>query len=292
MNHDQTDEAISHGMVRIPCHLESQKFQTKQYGPRLTLTFEEARLLFQLQYLMNSCQYSANSSIEIPCDSNAFYYKGSLPVFRFKRSALYGMPDGSSLRSNYDQRRLIDTLWNLSHKKFHFQYAKKSKNGKTYRVNTISNLFALMDDVGDYLESADQLHGRRFLTLAVAPIVVDQIESYFLLKPSDYYARLKAAIKKIGKTRLTQSIVAFCDWLYYMKALRKRNKNHSDLSIGLEALSRNLYLSEYYLSGNYKRLCGMIDDMAAIAYYMGLLQPLKYRGSGKNIQYRLGFLGD
>ena len=114
------------------------------------------------------------------------------------------------------------------------------------------------------------------LWLEVAPIVVDQIESYFVLKAGDMQAEIKTACKAKGK-RVSKFYQGFINYLITQAELKRRN-NETDYTLDRyeKTLATKLRMDAMINNRKWSRIRKILKECCDIAKSLGYLQKYKY----------------
>jgi hypothetical protein len=182
-------------------------------GVGYRLSFAQNKSLTVVQRLLDETDYKGNGVPRRFSRGSTYQFKGALPVIEIKTSEyleLYGVKrmrsGGKSIFSPQPRRVAINALKDLAENK-HLLVYEKSINPKGKKMVTIEAIAPLIN-----LEWINK--GRR-VRIIPNPILVDHIDSYYILKPVDLHQAVpdKDAVK-----------VRFLEYLMY-HGLQKQKGN-------------------------------------------------------------------
>ena len=164
-------------LIKVSAHLEQLKFgkaADATFG--IELSYSQSRALFAVQKLLDGTGYVGNAK-PVRLDS----YDSDIPVLKIRtRDYLnaYGVRRHVTKRGKLEysgegRRVAIAALRSLANNDFHLVYMRKLKKQKT-QIDTAMPLIALNE-------------AKSRLTIAPAPILIDQIQDYYILKPDNLY---------------------------------------------------------------------------------------------------------
>jgi hypothetical protein len=188
-------------LVKVSAHLEQLKFGRKGESFGISLSYAESRALFAVQKLLDKANYKGNG---LPVPYNGM----TLPRLNVRIADYlnaYGVTKretnrGASEFSSEGRRVAMAALHSLGEREFHLEYERREKK----EMKTVKSHEGLV---------TSKVTGRQ-LVIVPSPILVDQIETYFILKPDDLYEKND------------QSSVLFVEYLLYhqsRKTVRKKN---------------------------------------------------------------------
>ena len=286
------------GYYRASMHLELQKFgnskrarqlllseavpadgaglesRIQEFG--LDLSVSELRAMYALLVSLERTGYKGNAPGEW-VHSEAFWFDGYLPrlIITFAEYLeAYGVQKGPSGRWNRTQRdEALEGLMSLRELRT-IGYGKtvwENKRKKEYWILTdkalieVRRLYKLDPGRGQELKTEGE-KGKRptHLDIQFCPLWVDQIDSFYVLKPVAFWDELKHVV---GSNRIPQAIPLLLDWL--------PTKNTMTVKIGRELLAERLRLSSFLDSRHQTRLDERLQEAIDVALQMGYL--LDYR---------------
>jgi hypothetical protein len=182
------------------------------------LTYAQERALHAVQVLLNQTDYEGNSSPVTPTKSARYHFKETLPVIMVKSSeylTAYGVEKSKTYRANefsaQGSRVAKAALRDLAMINRLIVYDKSVKEKKTkLHVEDIAPLISL-----------EVFNGGRELRITPNPVLVDQIDSYFLLRPVDLFNTLP------GKDAVA---VRFIEYLLHQGEMNRRKEHAKEYS--------------------------------------------------------------
>lgn len=226
----------------IPADEAELDAQVEQTG--LDLSVSELRAVDALQLLLDGTDYLGNEPGEM-ARSDAFKYDGPVPKLRVTFSEYleaYGLQRASSGFSRAQRDEAIQALESLTEPRT-VAYRIRHKQGKRYRNDVVIARRPLINVSKGYKGLTDQQaeeviategKSRRptHLLIDFSPLWVDQIASFYVLKPVGFYDELRLAI---GSKRYSASIHLFLSWLL--------TKNRATVKIIREKLAERIRLA-------------------------------------------------
>jgi hypothetical protein len=150
------------------------------------LTYAQDQALFVVQQLLDASDYEGNDKPIKPTRGSIYRFTGNLPVLNVKTSELlelYGVKQllsaGRKVYSPQSRRVAINALKDLGTNEYLLAY-EKSARPKTRRKVSVEVIAPLLN--------LEWINGGRRVRIIPNPILVDQIDSYCILKPVDFYA--------------------------------------------------------------------------------------------------------
>lgn len=239
---DPTKPTLKEKIRDTAVQREAAKEHIKDAGIRLT--YAQERALCALQRLFDDTDYKGNSVPKSPSTVKRYKMDEPLPVLEIKTSEYlraYGVRRHKTARglelSPQARRVAIEALKDLAEQKHLLVYDKSSARTKgkvrKVRIEAVAPLLKL-----------EWLNKGRRIRIVPNPVLVDQIDSYFVLKPADLFDRLdrKDAVE-----------VRFVNYLHTIaeQIRRKRAQGNEDpweirltsdvmaLTVGLDAKLRH-----------------------------------------------------
>lgn len=194
------------------------------YG--LDLDVSEDKALHAIQFILDSTDYQGN----IPGDqiqSSAFKFDGLLPRLSITYSDYYEAYGLKKIGGQYQGRQAQEALNALKSltktRRIVYQKRRRVGSGKSSRmvydvVRVTRPLITLVEGFRDLdAEEASQVitgdlpqKRRAKLVIEVSPILVDQIDTFYLLKPTALHKEIQTLLP--GK-RISRSVSLFIEWL-------------------------------------------------------------------------------
>jgi hypothetical protein len=239
---------------------EAKKLNIENIG--IDLTAAQNRAMFAIQRLFEMTNYKGNISAKKMDGNNPYLYTGDLPRLGFiipEYLDAYGLEKRLTSRgkrefSGSERQEALKALDDLAKRKFLFSYEKKTwvkKNGE--RTEDILALDALIR-IDRHWSEKDRESGAYEVEITPNPILVDQIDSYFVLKPADYLEEIKRALGR----KSSKFVVQFIEYLLLEVAKRK-------------SASRGKSVMNWEIKNNYK----------VLAQKLGMDSMIKNRQWGK-----------
>jgi hypothetical protein len=268
--------AMDSEMIRVSMHAASLKFGSK---PDLTqhqidvrgfpLTYAQDRALHAVQSLFDATDYKGNQKPVTPVRARAYRFDGKLPVLHVKSAdylRAYGVQTLKTSRgtifSPQARRIAIGALEELALTKYSITYFKTlgRRTSKKLPVEEISHLLKL-----------DWDKNRRNVTITPNPVLVDQIESYFMLKPVDIFSLVpdRDPVK-----------VRFLEYLLFQLEGKRRRGRRADkvdpeIRISVENLIWSLHLERLIEQRKPAELRTRLTNLYAVAKMVGYLTSYK-----------------
>ncbi len=244
--------------------------QVEQTG--LDLSVSELRAIDALQLLLDRTGYQGNEPGEM-ARSDAFKYEGPVPKLRITFSEYleaYGLQRASSGFSRAQRDEAMQALDSLTEPRT-VAYRKRYRQGKRYKNDVVIAKRPLISILKGYKgltdEQAEQViategKGRRpnHLLIDFSPLWVDQIASFYVLKPVGFYDELREAI---GSKRPSASIHLFLSWLL--------TKNKATVKVGRDVLAERIRLAYLLDSRHQSRLDEQLQEAIDVALEMRYL---------------------
>lgn len=288
---------------------ERAKETVEVMGIDVTSSTEKA--IHAIQKMLTETNYKGNTTGDhIQTTGRGFNFTGYLPALEFTKSQYfeaYGVnkviTDRGTLEySGYERKEAIDALMNLATKPCLFVYIKEKwveigsnrKNGKPRkekrydRVETISPLIQIKWGWEDLTQKESETVSKRETTestekkftmaITPAPVMVEDIHNYFVLKPADLYTEISLKFPKSSKFTYR-----FIDWLIMTAEEKARHRDKESIKINYQSLGRTLRMDSYINSRNWKGLRKTLTSCYDVAIKLEYLQSYNIDVQGKNI---------
>lgn len=293
-------------IIKSPMHLESLK-HGRQPDPQMKMPFYEDgkppieviglnlekkhhHALNAIQKILQETKYRGNVPGTELDGQNNFKFTGYLPRIRMSRAQYldaYGVKKHESSRGKWEfsgkeVEEALSALKDL-HTQNHLIISRRKRweNGKELidRIQTISPIIRIYEgwegltkSEDDYLsenaESEKIKEKHKGFLVEPCPLMVDQINEYFLLKPANMYQEIKLKFPNASKYSYV-----FLDWIIHEAHLKKGKSHPKDwpeaLEVSRESLANSLRLDCYVKSRNWKRIDQIIAKCIQIALGLG-----------------------
>jgi hypothetical protein len=172
--------------------------------------------------------------------------------------------------------------------------SKKKNNVVTQYIEEISPLINLKNvwdgvtnrDIEDIKNNKNTYETDKKLTITVKPsdLLLDQIETYFVMKPANYLEEIKM---KLGK-KASKYTYRFIDWLYLRVTERlNREKEKFDWTIKINyiTLATNIRLDSYIKNRQWKYIRQIINKSYDLGKSLDYIDDyeISIKGKGKEI---------
>lgn len=257
------------------------------YGLELSET--EDRALHAIQILLDKTNYKGNTEGEIT-QSSGFKFEGYIPRLSITYSEYFEAYGLERINGQYQGRQAQEALRSLKElaKTRRISYSRKRYEGAGKRSKQVIDLVRVTSPLITFLEAykglneeeADQLIAGQDLPLRrqtrliieVSPLMVDQIDTFYLMKPTALHAEIKQLHP--GK-RISRSVSLFIEWLLTLNIQkiriskdnlaeklhldnliqeRKRSLLDKNLQVALDTALELKYLLDYQ-----EELTGILD---------------------------------
>lgn len=145
----------------------------------------------------------------------------------------------------------------LVYKRHYYDHANQERIDRIERKTSlisVDNLFEALsineDKTLDHGKSSAEIEKKRFITIRLDPIFIDQIKNYYLTKPANY----KDEIKKLGHGKVSKYVYNFIDWLLFQAEHKRRTKSEFVARISREALAEALKMYAFINKRQWKRI--------------------------------------
>jgi len=240
--------------------------------------------------LLANTNYRGNVRGTTQDGNNSFKFSGYLPRIRFSRAEYleaYGVKKYQTSRGKWefsgrDSEEALGALKDLATQN-HLIICKKKRfeRGKEVidRVQTVSPVLRFFegwksltkeedDDLDNGIEGTLTNEKHSGFLVEPCPLLVDQIEKYFVLKPANMYQEIKLKAPSASKYAY-----AFVDLIIHEAHLKKgKDKNKTwppFIEFSRETLAYNLRLDSYIKSRNWKRIEQILNKCVQVATPVG-----------------------
>ena len=274
----------------------------------LDISRAQNQALFAIQKLFTETNYKGN----IPGreeDSRAFHFKGYLPALEFSPAQYleaFGLTKHKTARgweeySGDDRRDALRALIDLAKKSFILVYKRKypiTVKGKKElaidRIETIAPLFRMTRgwealkkyedrtlDGGQSTQAIDEK--LKAIAIEPAPILVQDIHSYFVLKPANYIQEINLLYP--WPDRPSKFTFHLIDWLIAQAELKRRHNQPLIIEMNFIEIAYALRMDVYIKTNQLKRIRQILTKGYKIARELGyLLSYSTIQGQTKELE--------
>lgn len=249
--------------------------------------------LFAIQKLLHDTGYKGNTEGKtLNKEDNSFKFMGYLPMIKFTPSQYleaFGTGKRETARgkwefNSHERTDALKALRELSMKKYLFYYKRKYwKDGKEVYdlITTVRSLFnivegyeslnkAEVDSIQGSKRNSDVEEKLNFIVIEPCPLLVDQIETYFVLKPANYYQEIKLLVGRTSK-----HATLFIDYLIAevtKKEITAKGKDINwNIELNYETLAYKLRMNKYLETKQLKRIRKELEKCYELAKQLGYL---------------------
>jgi hypothetical protein len=287
---------------------EIEKRDVDVIGIDITPAQEQA--LFGLQALLTRTNYKGNLPGEM-IDDRGFKFKGHLPALEFTpaqyleacglKKRLTGR--GKEEYDGKDRAEALQALVDLAKKLFLFVYKReywvenpltKKKELRIDRIETIAPLIKIIRgwealtkkedallDKGTHTGATDEK--LKAIAIEPAPIIVQDKDSYFVLKPANYLQEI--SMKYPWPHRPSKFTLGLINWLIAQAELKRRHRQPLIIEQSLETIAYALRMDAWIKTRQLKRIKQILTKGYKIAQELGyLLSYGTVRGQTKDLE--------
>lgn len=282
---------ISESKIRVGLHTTNLMFgELRKDGSfnydGLDLSVSEHRALFAVQKMLNKTNYEGNAeSINIEAHQSSFNFTGKLPRISFTPVEFleaYGLEKRKTSRgfmeySNAERVNAFAALQSLSRRIFKIIYKRQSfikgEETRIDRIETESQLLRIYKGYQGLTAVEDKkldqncvvnVDKKMIIGVEVCPVIVDQIDSYYILLDP----RLHTITK--GKSKY---VPLFEKWLTVQIEMQRRERTPgAKIKIGVKKLAGKLRM--YNLIEQYKfgQIRSILEECFEVGRGMGLIE--------------------
>jgi len=293
------EQASTPETYRAGLHLELQKFPDSRRDKRrdkqlllfdigepgvtqrlpatgLNLTVAEDRALSAIQKLLDKTGYEGHEQIEV--NSEDFKYRGTLPVLKTTYTEYleaYGLKRYKGSFKGAQVEQAIAALESLATVDRYIFYLRKRQDGKYDVIRNSCPLIRLEKLAGwkglteEESSQPPEEKASRGFSITVSPPFVDQLYTFFVLKP----VSLHADIKQVTGGRLPRTTLQLLNWLLTCDILK--------VKIDESRLFEKLGLSADIEARHKTRAETKLQEALSIAYTLNYLtEPASQDGTG------------
>ncbi len=257
------------------------------------LTKPQHRALHAIQYLLTKTDYKGNTTA-LKASDRGFLFEGSLPVLEILPTEFYeayGLEKHEAERgfqeySGHERKEALDALFELARTPFIFFYSKKvlPQVGREPRFDVIRRVAPVFLATTFYRDVTPEEEARlrannaeevpkkiETIKITASPALVDQHETYFVLKEADYLKELKAHAPKVST-----AVYLFIDWLIYQAHMNQRGRRGRTwdwtLSANPDTLKYTLRMDAMIRARQTARIRGIINQAKQTALELKYLE--------------------
>jgi len=287
---------------------EIEKKDVDVIGIDITPAQEQA--LFGLQTLLTRTNYKGNLPGEM-IDDRGFKFKGHLPALEFTPAQYleaYGLKKsltgrGKEEYDGKDRAEALQALVDLAKKQVLFVYKTeyrvenpitKKRELRIDRIETIATLIKIIRgwealtkkedallDKGTHTAATDEK--LRAIAIEPAPILVQDIDSYFLLKPANYIQEIN--LRYPWPNRPSKFTIRLINWLITEAEIKRRKGRPLVIETSLETIAYALRMEAWIKTRQSKRIREIITKGYRIARELGyLLSYSTVQGQTKELE--------
>lgn len=269
--------------------------QNQIYVVGVDNTIAQNKALFAIQKLLDATGYKGNvKGNTLTGDDNSFKFSGYLPKIRFTPGQYleaFGVGKYKTNRGKYEyfsneRSEAFKALRDLMEKRYFFYYTKRYvKDGKELFdvIKTVRNLIEIREGYEalekyekDILISGEANNAIEekltHITVEPCPILVEEINSQFYLKPANFYQEIKLLVGKTSKY-----VPLFIEYLITKTHKKEYRTKDTDwiLELNYETIAYNLRMDKLIESRQAKRVKNELEKCYKIAKQLGYLIDYK-----------------
>lgn len=276
----------------------SEDFSIKVIGIDITLTENQA-----IHAIMKILNKKNNSLSQYNVKAKSFKYDGFIPKIEFSPSEYlenFGIKrhknkEGFDVYSQKGREIAYDALVSLSKKNFYVHYVrtywieeKRKKKEKRYDVIRVVTPLIYIKEGWELLtekefqalttDNTSKVSKKRTkLAILPSPLLIDQIDTYFVMKPENYIDELKQCAGK----KISNFTVKLCD-LFFVEVAQNVKKNYNWIfKRNYLTLAKNLWMDPYIKKRQWKRIRKIITESYEILKKAGYILDYEINIEGK-----------
>jgi len=265
----------------------------------LDLTIPQSRALLAVQRLLDETGYKGNVDGIEKDGYDESKFRGYVPRLKITTAQYleaYGVDKVKTGRdkleySGKERMLALEALEQIAIKQYKFYYErqywiKTAKGREEKRIDLIITVSPLIkmyiwykglteaeaEEVksGRLTQAGDKkLHS---ILIEPAPILIDQINKYFLLKPFSLYQD----IKRLKDGRYSVYIPRFIEWLMKQEEMKRRKRDHNiNIKIRYKELARTLRMDSWIKSRHWTEIKKKLLECYQIAKELGYISGFK-----------------
>ncbi|THH34535.1 hypothetical protein [Neolewinella litorea] len=268
--YDQEKQGALSLFEGLPQERQGELLEAKVTFVGVSLQPNEDRLLTAVLRLLSDTEYQGNQKPRRDRYSEGGR-KESYPVLEVTPHALFSAYVAKEDYSGKEQQNALKALGELLDKKFYWSYSRKEDNGSKSHVKHLGSL------ITDYKE-VNREDGKKLLELTINPVLVDQIDTHYVLYPEDIANR--TALFCPGK--VLPAVNRLRDYLA-LQVVYQKQKESIEVKIGYEKLLYKLELDKYIKRRERKR---------AEEYFQRAIDTCKAAGAILSFEIKAGRTGE
>lgn len=290
-------ERLKYGKKPSPTEPKSQFIESMELTETdiigLDLDKKHQHALNAVQKLLHNTRYTGNTKCIELDGRNGFHFHGVLPrvqVTKAEYLQAYGARKFQTSRGKWEfsgkeSEEAIGALRDLARKSYLLVGKRiyyENNEERIDRYETYAPLIKLSEgwegltkkedsELDRNLEGASTRKKHKGFIIEPCPILVDQVNNHFVLKPADMYDEIRLKAPKASKYTYT-----FIDWLLNTATLKRRKSGKGEwpeaLEVSHETLAYSLRLSIYIKTRRWKRIDEIIEKCVQNAIMLNWLK--------------------
>ena len=265
-------------------------------------TDAQNKALFAIQKLLSQTNYKGNLSGSQLDGNNSFKFHGYLPSLRFTPTQYleaFGVTKFKTGREKYEysfaeRKEALKALVDLADKRNLIIYKRiywiRNKKGRREqridRIETVQPLISItrgwealtkyqdaLLDKGKSTKKTDEK--LKEIAIEPCPILVDQINSYFILKPANYREEIYLKSRELGIWKVSKYTYLFIDFLMAQAELKRRKNEPLIITVSMEELAYKLRMDTYIKKRMWNYIRGCLNNSYKLAQKLGYLLGYK-----------------
>jgi hypothetical protein len=231
------------------------------------LGYAQDRALFAVQKLLDRTDFKGNVKPEKCRQPKVYHYYDLLPVLNIKLSEyleVYGVRNQKTERHKLEfspqaRRVAVAALESLSDQRWLLSYDKSrgEDNRKMERVEAVAPLIRLERKTGD-----------RNIRITPNPVLVDHIDSYFILKPESIFSM--AGNRSVTRLRFLEFLLYYAE-MKRREEVREKQASNYEVRLQSDAVAHRLRLESALSANQRARLRHTLSDLYEFGVHVGLL---------------------
>lgn len=271
----------------------------------IDLTVSQAKALHAIQAILSKRNYRGYEEEEIKVYSSPVEGSKNYTAIKVKFKAteyldLYGVTKKRTKRGYMEYNRnerdealkALRELHEVYHPIFYKRHYRTEKGEERVdKVKLVKPLITIIEGYRGLTKSEDSLtdsgeevEKKLEFVIIPSPIVVDQIDTYFVLKHSSYLEEIKNAV---SKKKSSKFVYRFIDYLIAVAELKRRRKKEPVIKINYEKLAYKLKMEALIKSRQHKRVKKTLSKCYKIALRLGYLKEEVRTVKGVTNEYEL-----
>jgi len=264
----------------------------------LDLSLSEQRALFAIQKMLDKTNYKGNApGKQSEAGQNTFSFTGKVPRITFTPAEFleaYGLEKRKTARGymeygSNERSSALEALYNLSIRRFKIVYKRnrfeKGEGVKIDRIETESELIRIYKGYKGLTEQEDKkldngeevsVDKKVVIGVEVCPVIVDQINNYFILLDPSFHTTTK---KLTGKKRQSLYVPLFINWLTLQIEMQRRNRTEGKvIKIGVNKLAAKLRMYNLIKQYKWSKVKSILNECFGVGRGMDLIESAVIEG--------------